>query len=55
MLVIVGEDREPVVIETRREVGDVDAEHEVADAHRLVPGSVSGVSSSSMLPSPRRS
>ena len=40
--VVVAEDREAMVVQPAREVGDVGAEHEVPDLDRLVPGRVAG-------------
>lgn len=37
---IVGEHREPVVVETRLVVGDIAPENEVIDANRLMPRGV---------------
>ncbi len=39
---VVAEQRETVVVEAAREVGDVDAEHELPDLHGLVPRRVAG-------------
>lgn len=42
LFVIVGEDREAVVVQAGGEVGDIGSEHEITDANRLVPGRVPG-------------